>query len=300
MYKRKPFLSVVVVFYNMAREAPRTLHSLSREYQRGIDSLNYEVIALDHGSEPPLNSRMVQSFGPEFLCQRIDTDNPSPVLAINQIVHKVRGVHVTICIDGARILSPGLLGATWRVARLYNNAFTHTLSWHLGPDLQNESMLQGYGQRTEDQLLEECHWKEDGYRLFEVSVLAGSSRGGFLSDISESNCFTLPRQGFLDMGGFHPGFRLPGAGIANLDFYNRAYSNPGLSPVRLLGEGTFHQFHGGVATNVPFTRHMFESYQHEYESIYKHRWAPVSGQCPIFFGQLCPSAKRFLKTSQAS
>ena len=37
-------LSVVVVFYNMRREADRTLHSLSRAYQQGIDDLDYEVI----------------------------------------------------------------------------------------------------------------------------------------------------------------------------------------------------------------------------------------------------------------
>ena len=36
-------LSVVVVFYNMKREAQRTLHSLSRAYQQGIDGLDYEV-----------------------------------------------------------------------------------------------------------------------------------------------------------------------------------------------------------------------------------------------------------------
>jgi GT2 family glycosyltransferase len=40
---RKPDVSVVVVVYNMAREAPRTLHSLSAGYQRHIDPDDYEV-----------------------------------------------------------------------------------------------------------------------------------------------------------------------------------------------------------------------------------------------------------------
>ena len=43
-------LSVVVVFHNMRREAERTLHSLSRAYQRGVDDLDYEVIVIDNGS----------------------------------------------------------------------------------------------------------------------------------------------------------------------------------------------------------------------------------------------------------
>ena len=36
--ERKPSLSVVVVVYNMPREAPRTLLSLSATYQRHIDA----------------------------------------------------------------------------------------------------------------------------------------------------------------------------------------------------------------------------------------------------------------------
>jgi hypothetical protein len=36
-----PKLSVVVVVHNMAREAPRTLFSLSARYQRDIDKKDY-------------------------------------------------------------------------------------------------------------------------------------------------------------------------------------------------------------------------------------------------------------------
>jgi hypothetical protein len=40
-------LSVIVVFRDMAREAPRTLFTLSPQYQCGVDSDDYEVIAVD-------------------------------------------------------------------------------------------------------------------------------------------------------------------------------------------------------------------------------------------------------------
>src|SRR5262249_1257950 len=61
-------LSVVVVFYNMRREAARTLHSLSRTYQQDIGDLDYEVIAVENGSAPDqrLDEDFVRSFGPEF------------------------------------------------------------------------------------------------------------------------------------------------------------------------------------------------------------------------------------------
>ena len=44
-----PGLSVIVVFRDMVREAPRTLFTLSEAYQRGVDPSAYEVIAVDAG-----------------------------------------------------------------------------------------------------------------------------------------------------------------------------------------------------------------------------------------------------------
>ena len=74
MSRSRPSLSVVVVFYDMRREAPRTLHSLSRGYQRGVDDLDYEVLALDNGSSAPLDEDMVRSHGPEFSYHRLDLE----------------------------------------------------------------------------------------------------------------------------------------------------------------------------------------------------------------------------------
>ncbi|HEX4505576.1 MAG TPA: hypothetical protein VH722_07580, partial [Alphaproteobacteria bacterium] len=42
--------TVIVNFYNMTREAARTLTSLGRSYQQGIGDLRYEVICIDNGS----------------------------------------------------------------------------------------------------------------------------------------------------------------------------------------------------------------------------------------------------------
>ena len=50
-------LTVVVVFYNMRREAARTLQSLSRAYQQGIDDVGYEVIVVENGSRPRPEAR---------------------------------------------------------------------------------------------------------------------------------------------------------------------------------------------------------------------------------------------------
>src|SRR6476660_3237313 len=106
-------LSVVVNFHNMVREAPRTLYTLSRSGQRGIDSLSYEVIAIDNGSTMPLGSALVEGFsgpGAEFHHLLHNTRSPSPVEAINMAVGRARGRQVVVMIDGAHMVSPGVLG----------------------------------------------------------------------------------------------------------------------------------------------------------------------------------------------
>jgi len=61
----RPDLSLVVCAYDMARELPRTLATLSRQYQQDIVDLRYEVIVLDNGSTPPLRQEDLAAILPE-------------------------------------------------------------------------------------------------------------------------------------------------------------------------------------------------------------------------------------------
>ena len=76
-------LSVVVNFHNNRREAMNTLYSLSRAYQRDAGTIEFEVIAIDHGSNAPLDVDAVRAFGPEFRYRFVATNAVSPVAAIN-------------------------------------------------------------------------------------------------------------------------------------------------------------------------------------------------------------------------
>ena len=95
------------------------------------------------------------------------------------------------------------------------------------------------------------------------------------------------------MGGFDERFQSPGGGLVNLDFFRLAITCNRLQPIVLLGEGSFHQFHGGVATNVLLEEHPWDLFDAEYQLI---RGAPFkSTECqPIYFGELSPEARRFL------
>lgn len=287
MSRAVPKLSIVVNFHNMRREAARTLHTLSTSYQRGVDASDYEVIAVDNGSTDPLDASDIARHGEQFRYVRIETGTPSPCPAINQAVQSARGEFVMVCIDGARMLSPGVLRFVLNGLTLHPNPFIYTLGMHLGPKPQNESMVEGYNQEVEDALLADVDWRNDGYKLFTISSIAYSSRKGFFSRLSESNCFALRRSDYLSLGGLDERFTSAGGGLVNLDFFNIVHACEQIRPIMLLGEASFHQFHGGVATNVRRSEHPWPRMAAEYESI---RGKPFSSdpRLPEYLGWLDP------------
>ena len=293
MFKR-PHLSIVVIFHDMQREAARTLYSMTRQYQNCSDSLRYEVIAIDNASSEPLEKRTVESLGSHFRYVYFDTESASPVEALNYGASLARGKMLGFGIDGARILSPGVFSSVDVLMNSVKAPFIYTLGFHLGDKVQNESISEGYNQTLEDELLQSVDWQADGYELFNISCLAKSSGTGFFAPLAESNFFCLPKKMFNDMGGFDTRFQTPGGGLANLDIFRRVTTQPESTPVVLLGEGTFHQFHGGVATNVEPEHHPMETYQQEYAQIHGHRWTLDDSLQPVYFGSVPPQARRFL------
>ena len=282
---KKPTLSIIVNFYNMRREARRTLYSLSTFYQAGVNEDDYEVIAVDNGSSAPLCEDEVRNYGKNFSYFYYDTTSVSPAEAMNFAVGKSRGKFITLFIDGARILSPGVVRYTLDALKLYSNPVVALLSWHLGEKLQNESILDGYNQAVEDKLLAATNWKDDGYQLFSISTLAGSCTGGWFLPFAESNCLTMSRAIFDKLGGLDERFQTPGGGLLNLDIYKRACEQPGSNLIVLLGEGIFHQFHGGVATNALQSEHPWKIYKKEYKQIRKKAYS-IPAKKPCYFGSM--------------
>ena len=146
-------LGVVVVFHNMRREARRTLHSLSRSYQRGIDDLDYEVIVLENGSDPGqrLGEEFVHSFGREFrYIDMGDEARPSPAGAINRGIAASTARNLALMIDGAHLLTPGALRYAMLGLSSYAPAIVITKHWYIGPGQQPVTVAAGYDKRLED------------------------------------------------------------------------------------------------------------------------------------------------------
>jgi len=277
-------LTIVINFHNMQREAKRTLFSLTSSYQN-ISSDLYDIIVIDNSSTETLGSNFVEGFGSNFFYIYYNSKYPSPVEAINYVIEKINSEFVMCIIDGARILSPGILKNSFEAWKLYKHPFVYTLGMHIGEDIQNITMKKGYNQKVEDKLLKTVEWKTDGYQLFNISSLAASAKDGYFSKINESNCFSLKKDDFLKVGGFNKEFKSPGGGLANLDFFNKINALDFIEPILLLGEATFHQFHGGVATNITLEVHPFKKMNEEYRSIYNRDYVEL-WRVPNYFTNL--------------
>ena len=244
-------LSMVVVFYDMQREARRTLHSLSRAYQRDVEHLDYEVLVIDNGSPDgtALSRTEVEAFGPEFRYLDLgDGATASPTTALNRGMQEARGAVVGFMIDGAHVLSPGVLHFADVARRAHGPAVVATQQWYVGPGQQPDTMAAGYDESAEDDLFAIIAWPSDGYRLFEISHFIGDR--DWFDGIWESNCLFVPREVLDAVGGYDDSFDEPGGEYSNLEFFERTVAHPGVNVVTIVGEGSFHQLHDGTTTNV--------------------------------------------------
>jgi glycosyltransferase involved in cell wall biosynthesis len=244
-----PQVSLVVISHNMARELPRTLLSLVPPYQRDCIGDAIEIIVVDNGSSVPPAERIFERLDARVSLVHQPDPTVSPVAAINTGLWAATGALVGIWIDGARLASPGLIDACLRASRLHPRPVLATLNYQLGPSLQYDSARHGYDQAAEDRLLLDIGWPRDGYRLFEIAT--SEMRAGPAGPMLESNALFLPRPMWDELGGYDAAFVEPGGGVVNVDTFLRACALPDAQLIRILGEGTFHQFHGGVSTSTP-------------------------------------------------
>jgi hypothetical protein len=245
-----PKLSVVIVCYEMAAQIKNTLQSLLPSYQRNVSLDDYEIVLMDNGSAKILDEE-TRKISPNlnYVYLSPDEASPSPAAAMNRGVALSRAPLLCLMIDGARLLTPGVLSWGMRLLAFASQAMVEVRGWHLGPKFQPESVMEGYDNEEERRLLQTIDWPENGYRLWEIAAGTKQTRSGFSATTAESNCIFMSRDLFFETGGFDERSRTPGGGLVNLDFFARAVATAG-SVFTLLGEGTFHQVHGGAATGL--------------------------------------------------
>lgn len=244
-----PSLSIVIVYFNIPLQFSKTLFSLLPPFQKNITSEEIEIIVVDNGSSIPLDLSKCKIPAGNVKIIHISSPQTSPVKAINVGLNASIGKYIGVMIDGARIASPGLLIQALRALQIHKRAIVGSKGRYLGPKLQQQSIKEGYDQEIESKLLESIDWQNNGYNLFQISVFDESSGKSFLDPIAESNSIFMTRSLWHELNGYSLEFQSPGGGFVNPDTWRRACSLPNVLPVILIGEATFHQVHGGIATN---------------------------------------------------
>ena len=242
-------ITFVVAAYNMEPQLRRTLTSLSPGYQ-GAAPGDIEVIVVDNGSSTALPEDLQREF--PFISQVIRVDgHASPVFALNQGIAQATREWVGLMIDGAHMVTPGIVSNLKGIATQLENPVINIPQYMFGDISQNLAPRLSLDEKyqREEQALRELGWPENGYSLFTNAVFPGETAFRHALDAIESNCLLARRSLLVETGGFDERFDEAGGGLANIELFERLIHRSDVTYVTFAGEGSFHQDHHGTTTS---------------------------------------------------
>jgi glycosyltransferase involved in cell wall biosynthesis len=292
-----PKISIIVIAYRMSKQLKNTLLSLAAEYQSNVSSQDYEVVVVENKSEENLDASFIDTLADNFRYFLREDSSISPVAAINFGFQQCRAPYVGLMIDGARMLSPGVLQYTLMATMIDKNATVAVPGYHIG-DKEQHLQEESYSAEQEQSMLSSLNWQEDGYQLFDVSTFSNGNRRGFMQPMHECNCLFGSMENFKRIGYANPRFSLAGGGSLNLHIY-RSLGLCQDSPLFVLaGEGSFHQFHGGVTTSNHATlKHSLQEYKDQLNELWPDGGFQALRREPILLGKISPQCTTHLQTS---
>jgi len=296
-HPRTPLLSVIVIGYRMARQLANTLFTLGPAYQRNVAGLDYEVIVVENESDDCMDQRQIDALPANFRYHRRVEPGRSPVAAINVAFGHCRGEYIGLIVDGARLLSPRILEYAALAYRMDPDSIVTVPGYHLGDQQQHEITDPVEAYAREKCLLESIDWRGNGYLLFTVSTLGGGNSRGYLQPFMESNCFFAAARHFARIGHADTRFQYSGGGSVNLHTFRALGLHPQTRFVVLPGEGSFHQYHGGVTTRAREDREQeISGHNAQLREIWQENFHGLRRE-PLLLGAVTPWALPFLTLS---
>lgn len=294
-----PRLSVLVVVYDMPRQAMNTLYSLSLACQAGVAEQDYEVVVVENRSANCLVGAEVEGLGNNLRYFPRDETGVSPVPAVQFGLQQCRGEYLGLIIDGARMLTPRALEFALLAFAMETQALVTVPGYHLGEGDQKDHLSLGHSEQREIERLQELDWRENAYRLFQFACWSSGNKHGYLQPMLESSALFCRREALSDIGDVPAEFDQPGGGSINLYLYRKLALREQTRLFVLPGEGSFHQFHGGVTTREIENREAtLKAFDERLESIYGGTFKATARE-PQLLGAVGHYAQQFLEQSLA-
>lgn len=292
-----PVLSVVVIGFRMAAQLANTLFTLGPQYQRNVERLDYEVVVVENESDDCLDRAQLDALPANFRYFRRREQGRSPVAAINLGFAESRGDYIGLLVDGARMLSPRVLEYATLAWRMDSDSITTVPGYHIGNEQHHAISDASAAYAAEAALLASIDWRANGYLLFEVATIGGGNRNGYLQPFMESNCVFASRRHFERIGFADPRFQLDGGGSINLHIFRALGMHPRTRLVVLPGEGSFHQYHGGVTTRAREDRAAeLAAHKRQLHGIWNEGFHSLRRE-PFLLGAVTPWAMSLLEHS---
>jgi hypothetical protein len=292
-----PRISFLVVIWRMSRQAENTLFSLSSKFQRNVCKEDYEIIVVENRSDDLLGEERALAAADNLRYFLRDEPSQSPVASLNFAFEASKGSLVCLIVDGARMVTPRVVENALYAQRLMAHPLIAVPSYHLGTVEQHNNVSAGYDEKKEAALLEGIDWKNNGYDLFSIACFSAANKKGFLCPMLECSCLFSTRESFEKIGRADERFNLAGGGSLNIHVYTKLAALPESRLVVLAGEGSFHQFHGGVTTaEVAEREAVLEVHREQLRVINGGMFEGVHRE-PIVLGVIPPQAKEFMIAS---
>lgn len=291
-----PKLSIIVTAYRMSRQLENTLFSLSIHYQRNVERSDYEVIVVENESADEIDASIIDKLGDNFRYYRREETSASPVAAVNFAFEQCRGEFIGLIIDGARMVTPRTIEYALMAYKISADAVVMVPGYHLGSQEQHLHS-ENYSFSQDQELLSSIEWKNNGYLLFTISTFSNGNRRGYLQPMMECSCIFASMANCVRIGYADKRFCLPGGGGINLHIYRSLGMLPDSKLFVLPGEGSFHQFHGGVTTSNDASRaQTMERYNRQLNELWPGGFQALRRE-PILLGAVTQWANDSLQQS---
>jgi len=288
-------LSVLVVAYKMPRQALNTVYSLSAAHQQNVRESDYDIVVVENESSDNIPEHELLALGNNIRYFRRQETSASPCRAVNFGLQQCRGKSIGLMIDGARMVTPRVIEYALLAQHADADSLLAIPGYNLGPMEHQYHLDIGYNAEVEKQLLEQTNWKHNGYRLFDIANISGANDKGIFHPLLECNCMFSSAKNFERIGGANEEFDLPGGGSINLHMFRQLGM---LKQARLYfvapGEGSFHQFHGGITTQQASDREeVLESHRKQLHSYWEGGFHAMRRE-PLLLGAVGSHAQKFL------